>query len=229
MPASLQVAVVIPALNEEEALPLVLRDLPMARLSRVMVVDNGSSDRTAQVAEEAGVEVIREPRRGYGRACQAALAVLSEDPPDIVVILDADHSDHPEELPSLLAPLERNQADLVLGSRVLGVREPGSLPLHARLGNSLATFLIWIRHGRRFTDLGPFRAIRWKALEILQMADSDYGWNVEMQVKAVRLGLRCLEVPVRYRRRLGRSKISGTVRGTLRAGIKILWKACCPL
>jgi glycosyltransferase involved in cell wall biosynthesis len=165
---------------------------------------------------------VHEPRRGYGRACLAGLAALAAAPPDVVVFLDADHSDHPEDLPYLLAPLADGQADLVLGARLVERREAGALPPHVVWGNRLAVSLIRLVCGVRFLDLGPFRAIRWAALVSLEMSDLNYGWNVEMQVKAVRRGLRWVEVPVGYRRRVGTSKISGTVVGTLRAGAKIL-------
>ena len=216
----MKIAVIIPALNEESALPLVLADLPA--VDRVIVVDNGSTDRTAQKAREGGAEVLKEPRRGYGRAVLTGLDALTSNPPDIVVILDADYSDHPDELPLLVGPIEKDEADLVIGSRVLGEAAPGSLPINQRLGNRLATFLIARLFRHRFTDLGPFRAIRYESLKALEMEDTDFGWNVEMQIKAVKSGLRIKEVPVHYRRRIGQSKISGTVRGTLRAGSKIM-------
>jgi glycosyltransferase involved in cell wall biosynthesis len=216
--------VVIPALNEEASLPLVLADLPHPLVRRVVVADNGSADGTAQVAREGGAEVVAASRRGYGSACLAGLAHLRQTgPPGVVVFVDADYSDHPDELPSLVAPILAGEADLVIGSRVLGQREPGALLPQARAGNMAACLLIRLFHGHRFTDLGPFRAIRWEALERLEMADPDFGWTAEMQVKAVRRGLRSVEVPVSYRRRTGVSKITGTVSGTLRAGYKILW------
>jgi glycosyltransferase involved in cell wall biosynthesis len=216
--------VVIPALNEEASLALVLADLPRPPVRRVVVADNASVDATARVAREGGAEVVAAPRRGYGSACLAGLAHLRETgPPDVVVFVDADYSDHPEELPALVAPILAGEADLVIGSRVLGRRERGALLPQARAGNLVACLLIRLFYGHRFTDLGPFRAIRWDALERLGMADPNFGWTAEMQVKAVRRGLRSTEVPVSYRRRLGVSKITGTVSGTLRAGYKILW------
>jgi glycosyltransferase involved in cell wall biosynthesis len=218
------VDVVIPALDEEASLPLVLADLPRPPVRRIVVADNGSADGTARVAREGGAEVVAAPRRGYGSACLAGLAHLRRTgPPEIVVFVDADYSDHPEELPSLIAPILAGEADLVIGSRVLGRRERGALLPQARAGNLVACLLIRLFYGHRFTDLGPFRAIRWEALERLGMADPDFGWTAEMQVKAVRRGLRSTEVPVSYRRRTGVSKITGTVSGTLRAGYKILW------
>lgn len=216
--------VVIPALNEERSLPLVLAGLPRPPVRRVVVADNGSSDATARVAREGGAEVVDAPRRGYGSACLAALDhVRRTGPPDIVVFVDADWSDHPEELPRLIAPIVAGEADLVIGSRILGSREPGALLPQARAGNLIACGLIRLLYGHRFTDLGPFRAVRWDALERLGMSDPNFGWTAEMQVKALRKGLRCAEVPVSYRRRVGVSKITGTVTGTVRAGYKILW------
>jgi len=215
------VDIVIPALNESRALPLVLADLPREGVRQVVVADNGSTDGTAAVASGLGCRVVHEPRRGYGSACLAALAVVaaSAPPPDVVVFLDADHSDHADELPALLLPIARGEADLVVGSRRA---EPGALLPQQRAGNRIASLLIRALYGVRVTDLGPFRAIRWPALETLAMEDRDYGWTAEMQVKAIRRGLRYHEVPVSYRRRVGRSKIAGTWRGTFGAGFKIV-------
>jgi len=216
--------VVIPALNEEVSLPLVLAALPHPPVRRVVVADNGSRDGTARVAREGGAIVVPAERRGYGSACLVGLDWLRRnDPPDVVVFVDADFSDHPDELPRLVAPLLADESDLVIGSRVLGTREPGALLPQARAGNLVACLLIRLLYGHRFTDLGPFRAARWEALKRLGMADPDFGWTAEMQVKALRHGLRVTEVPVSYRRRVGVSKITGTVSGTVRAGYKILW------
>ena len=224
MSKNLTIDVVIPALNEEASLPLVLAQLPRSSVRRIVVADNGSTDATARVAREGGAEVVAAARRGYGSACLTGLAHLRRTgPPDIVAFIDADYSDHPEELPAVAAPILSGVADLVIGSRVLGRRERGALLPQARAGNLVACLLIRIFYGHRFTDLGPFRAIRWDALERIGMADPDFGWTAEMQVKAVRLGLRCAEVPVSYRRRVGVSKITGTITGTVRAGYKILW------
>jgi len=219
-----RIDVVIPALNEEASLPLVLAALPRPPVRRVVVADNGSRDGTARVAREGGAIVVAAERRGYGSACLAGLDHLRRhDPPDVVVFVDADFSDHPDELPRLVAPILAGEADLVIGSRVLGEREPGALLPQARAGNLVACLLIRLLYGHRYTDLGPFRAARWDALERLGMADPNFGWTAEMQVKALRHGLRVAEVPVSYRKRVGVSKITGTIAGTVRAGYKILW------
>lgn len=216
--------VVVPALNEERSLPRVLRDLPDEWIRRVVVVDNGSTDATAQRAASNGAEVVEEPRRGYGSACLAGLDHLSSNPPEIVTFIDADHSDVPEQLPRVTAPLVDDSADLAIGSRTIGRTQRGALTPQARFGNKLACTLIELLYGYRFTDLGPFRAIRWEALQELSMSDPDFGWTVEMQVKAAQRELEVVEVPVTYRRRrVGRSKISGTVKGSVLAGYKILW------
>jgi len=222
----LSVAVIIPALNEEANLPLVLADLASlgdAAPARVIVIDNGSTDRTAEVARAGGAEVVREDRRGYGSACLAGLTHLRLEPPEVVVILDADYSDYPEELPSLTGPVLRGEADMVLGERTTRAL-PGALLPQQRYGNTLACVLIERVTGFRYTDMGPFRAIRWSAMERMAMEDTNYGWNVEMQIKAVTRGLRVREVAVGYRKRPhGRSKIAGSVRGTVKAGVKILY------
>lgn len=216
--------IVIPAFNEERSLPLVLRDLPRPPVRRIVVADNASSDGTGKAARESGAEVVDAPHKGYGSACLAALDHLRRTgPPEVVVFVDADWSDHPEELPRLIAPILAGEVDLVIGSRALGEREPGAMLPQARIGNLIACAMIRLLYGHQFTDLGPFRAIRWDALERLKMGDPDFGWTAEMQVKALRHGLRCTEVPVSYRRRVGVSKITGTVSGTIRAGYKILW------
>lgn len=215
--------VVIPALDEEQALPLVLEELPLDRVRRIVVVDNGSRDRTAEVARTRGAEVVHEPQRGYGAACLAGVRRLAGDPPETVVFIDGDHADFPAELPLVVAPIERGDADMVIGSRTAGGAQVGSLTPQQRLGNAVAcAALRWI-YGARYTDLGPFRAIRWDALRRLGMRDRDYGWTVEMQIRAARAGLRTAEVPVSYRPRIGTSKVSGTLRGTIGASRKILW------
>ena len=216
--------VVIPALNEEASIGRVLGALPSWKHLTVVVCDNGSSDRTMEVARAAGATVLRDVRRGYGQACLTALEEVRRHagPGDIVCFLDADFSDDPSELPEVIAPLEAGVADLVIGSRVLGEREPGALLPQARWGNWLAVHLIRGITGVRFTDLGPFRALRWAALDGLDLQDRAYGWTVEMQLKAAASGLRCVEVPVRYRRRVGRSKVTGTWKGTVLASVTIL-------
>ena len=224
MIAPLIVDALIPALNEEASLPGVLADLQGRGLRRVVVVDNGSTDATAAVARAHGAEVVYCGRRGYGSACLRGMDHLHAQHPDVLVFLDGDGADDPADLAAILAPIEAGTADLVIGSRVLGEAEPGALTLVQRFGNALSTTLMRGLFQARFTDLGPFRAIRWPALMRLQMADPDFGWTVEMQVKAVRAGLRCTEVPAAWRRRrAGASKISGTVKGSTLAGVKILW------
>lgn len=221
------VTVVIPALNEESSLPHVLADLPP--VGRVIVVDNGSTDSTGSVATACGAQVVSESKRGYGSACLRGLAEVrrlveaENSAPEILVFIDADYSDHPDLLPVLVAPIMRNEADFVLGSRLLGERESGAMPPQSVYGNRLACFLMRRLFGASYTDLGPFRAIRYRSLLEIGMTDTNFGWTVEMQIKASRNRLRIQEVPVPYRRRIGTSKISGTLGGTLRAGAKILY------
>ncbi len=219
--------VIIPAFNEERSIGLVLGDIPSALVREVIVCNNASTDATARRAREAGATVVDQPRKGYGSACLRGMEHIRRRPdsaqPDIVVFLDADYSDHPEQLPELIRPIVEEGYDLVIGSRALGERERGSMTVPQVFGNWLATTLLYRLYGYRFTDLGPFRAVRWQRLLELDMRDPDFGWTVEMQVKAARRGLRCTEVPVRYRRRVGVSKVSGTIRGTVLAGYKILW------
>jgi glycosyltransferase involved in cell wall biosynthesis len=189
----------------------------------VVVVDNGSRDRTAEVARAAGAVVVSEPRRGYGSACQAGLAYLRPRPPLAIAFLEADGSDDPADLERVTAPILDGRAELVIGSRVLGGAAPGAMTPVQIWGNRLAVTLLGLLFGARFTDLGPLRAVRWDTLERLDLRDRDYGWTVEMQARAARLGARCLEVPVCRRRRVaGRSKVSGSLRGTLGAGFRIL-------
>ena len=216
-----KISVIIPAYNEEESLPHVLNDLPMDRLHQVIVVDNRSTDRTSEVARENGATVVHERRRGYGQACLSGMDAL--DNPDIVVFLDGDYSDFPEEMGLLVEPILSGEADFIVGSRMLLEESRKALLPQARYGNQLAVFLIRIFFGHRFTDLGPFRAIRYESLQAIGMRDRNFGWTVEMQIKAVQKGLRIREVPVRYRMRIGVSKITGTVSGTLRAGVKIIY------
>ena len=217
----MRVGLIIPARNEAVALRQVLAEIPRELVHEIVVVDNGSTDGTADVAAATGARIVREPVPGYGRACLAGMAAL--DPSvDTVVFMDGDHSDYPEDLPALLAPIEQERADLVIGSRTANAQR-GSLTPQQRFGNWLACALMQARFQVRYTDLGPFRAIRREALERLSMADQAFGWTVEMQAKAALRKLRVVEVPVRYRPRIGRSKISGTLSGTLRAGKAILF------
>lgn len=219
------IVVVIPALNEEGALPGVIARIP-DWVDRIIVVDNGSTDRTAAVARAAGATVIREPSHGYGRACQAGIVAAASDPalePDAVVFLDADGSDFPEQMDRVVDPIVRGSADMVVGSRTRGTLTPGAMTPPQRLGNMLAPALIRWLWGVSYTDLGPFRAIRMASLRSLRMDDNTYGWTVQMQIRAARVGLRVFEVPVDYgRRRAGKSKISGTMRGVAKAATKIL-------
>lgn len=222
-PPLMNAALIIPALNEEASIGPLLDGVPDGVFATVVVADNGSTDRTAREAEARGAVVALEPRRGYGSACLRALEVVPADV-DAVVFMDGDGSDDPREADRLLRPIREGTADLVIGSRVLGQVEPGALHSHQRSGNRLATGLLWMMLGHRYTDLGPYRAIRADSLRELEMTDRGYGWTVEMQIKAVRRGLRITEVPVSRRSRIaGRSKISGSVRGSVAAGCKILW------
>ncbi len=221
MPAPSRISVIIPVFNEQDAIEKVIGDIPSHLPTEIIVVDNGSTDQTAKLAAAMGARIVRENRRGYGSACLAGIAAAND--PDIVVFLDGDYSDHPNEMPDLIAPILEKRADLVIGSRVRGNSEPGALMIQARFGNRLATSLIKILFGVSYTDLGPFRAIRYLALLDLNMRDKTFGWTVEMQVKAAKQALIIQEVPVSYRKRIGVSKITGTLKGTLKAGWKILF------
>lgn len=220
-----KIVVVIPAFNEENSVGNVVRDIPKDWVEEIIVVDNNSSDETAQSARAEGATVLREPKQGYGAACLKGLAYVKEmkDLPEIVVFLDADYSDYPEELPSLVKPIVDSDMDLVIGSRALGKREKGSMTFPQIFGNWLATSLLKLFYGVKFSDLGPFRAIRYSALQEIGMVDTNYGWTVEMQLKAAKLKMKCTEVPVTYRNRIGVSKVSGTVKGAFGAGYKILY------
>ncbi|MBC7651807.1 MAG: glycosyltransferase family 2 protein [Deinococcales bacterium] len=217
------IKVVIPAYNEAESIGLVLHDIP-AFVDEVIVVNNNSSDTTYNAAKLGGATVLNETRKGYGSACLKGLQYIADtNGCDIVVFIDADYSDHPEEMPMLLEPIVSNNMAMVIGSRAMGNREPGSMTPQQVFGNKLAVFLIKMFFKYQFTDLGPFRAITWQALQQINMVDTNYGWTVEMQVKALKLQLVCTEVPVSYRKRtLGVSKVSGTIKGSLMAGYKII-------
>jgi glycosyltransferase involved in cell wall biosynthesis len=220
------VDVIVPALNEADTLPLVLRAIPRSLVRDVYVIDSGSTDATARLAVQGGALLLEEPQRGYGAACLRGVRHVEAlpVPPDVVVFLDADFADDPAELGWLIEPIRARAADLVIGSRILGEREPGSLSLQQRVGNRVAVTMMRVIYGQRYTDLGPFRAIRLPALVALGMHDDGTGWLIEMQVKAAKTGLRVIEVPVSYRRRAGgSSKISSTVKGAVGASYKILY------
>jgi glycosyltransferase involved in cell wall biosynthesis len=224
-PVQAIVDVIIPVFNESESIRHVVQDIPKEIVREIIVVNNGSTDNTPEVARASGATVIDEMSKGYGSACLRGMRHIAEredtQMPDIVVFLDGDYSDYPEEMPKLLAPIEQG-FQMVIGSRALGKRESGAMAPQQIFGNWLATNLIRLFYGVRFTDLGPFRAIRYSDLMALKMEDKTYGWTVEMQVKAARLGMRCTEVAVNYRKRIGVSKITGTIKGTVLAGYKII-------
>lgn len=219
------VDVIIPAFNEARSIGRVIADIPRDAINEVIVVNNGSTDNTAEMARRAGATVLHEPIQGYGKACLTGIAHCQTRamPPDIIVFMDGDYSDYPEEMGDLIKPIVENKADLVIGSRALGDRQKGSMTIQQIFGNWLATSLLKVFFKANFTDLGPFRAIRFTSLIVLGMQDTNYGWTVEMQIKAAKKKLRCTEIPVRYRKRIGVSKVSGTVKGTIMAGYKILY------
>ena len=219
------IKVVIPANNEEQSIGLVVRDIPRHLVSEIVVVNNASTDRTREEAEAAGATVLDEPTPGYGRACLKGINYLKAEGkrPDVLVFLDGDYSDYPEEMELVVAPILNDGVDMVIGSRALGQREGGSMTFPQVFGNWLATTLMRIFYRVRFTDLGPFRAIRFDKLLEINMVDQTYGWTVEMQVKAARHKLKTAEVAVNYKKRIGVSKVSGTIKGTVMAGYKILW------
>lgn len=217
--------VIIPAYNEEKSIAKVIGDIPSQLVRNIVVCNNNSTDKTKEVAKNAGALVVDALQKGYGYACLQGIEFIKSQniKPDIVVFLDGDYSDYPEEMAELVKPILNKGNDLVIGSRALGNLEKGSMTPQQIFGNWLATTLIKMIYKYEFTDLGPFRAIRYDKLIALDMQDEDFGWTVEMQVKAAKYKLTCQEIPVRYRKRIGKSKISGTVKGTLLAGHKILW------
>jgi len=217
--------VIIPAYNEEKSIHRVVEDVPSELVRDIIVCNNASTDNTAKVAESAGATVVHQPTPGYGNACLKGIEFVSEkeSKPDIIVFIDGDYSDYPEQMVGLIEPIQREDVDLVIGSRAMGNLQRGSMTPQQLFGNWLATSLIKLIYNYEFTDLGPFRAIKWRKLVELDMQDRDYGWTVEMQVKAAKLKYKCLEIPVNYRKRIGKSKVSGTIKGTILAGHKILW------
>lgn len=221
MPKASAISVIIPAFNEENSIGHVIGALPQEKLSEIIVVNNACTDNTATVAKSYGARVVEEKRRGYGAACLKGISELND--PNIVVFIDGDYSDYPEELEKLVEPIEAGIADFVVGSRMVLPDSRAALLPQARYGNQLATFLIRLFFGHHYTDLGPFRAIRYSSLKGIGVVDTNYGWTVEMQIKAVKCGLRIMEIPVSYRERIGLSKITGTVSGTFKAGIKIVY------
>jgi len=219
------VDVIIPVYNEEGSIGLVIGDIPKEFVNEVVVVNNLSTDNSVEVAKQAGATVVTQDKRGYGNACLKGIEYVDAKAvkPYILVFLDGDYSDHPEELPALLKPIIEDDYDLVIGSRTTGNQEKGAMLPQAVFGNFLATSLIRLFYGFTFTDLGPFRVIKYESLKSLEMQDTTFGWTAEMQVKALKKGLKCTEVPVSYRKRIGVSKITGTLTGTVKAGYKIIW------
>lgn len=223
---TMKVKVIIPVFNESGSIGHVVRDIPAHLVNEVIVVNNGSTDDTANIASMAGATVLTETEKGYGAACLKGMeyvrAMNDDETPDVIVFLDGDYSDYPEEIEQLLLPIQAGTHDMVIGSRALGMKEKGSMTVQQIFGNWLATRMMRWFFNADYSDLGPFRVIRWTALEKLEMKDRNYGWTVEMQIKAAKKGLRYTEIPVRYRKRIGKSKVSGTVKGTVMAGYKII-------
>lgn len=220
-----KVYVIIPAYNEEDSIAKVIADIPKNTVEEIIVGNNNSKDQTALRAKAAGATVVDAPISGYGNACLAGINYLKNKAQanDIIVFMDGDYSDYPEEIIKIIAPILEDKADLVIGSRALGKKEKGAMTIPQVFGNWLATYLIKLFYGVTFTDLGPFRALTWDHLVKINMQDKTYGWTVEMQIKAAKLKLRCVEVAVTYRKRIGISKVSGTIKGVIFAGYKIIW------
>ena len=218
------IRVIIPALNEEKSIAKVINEIPEKLVKEIIVCDNNSADKTSEEAKKAGATVLLEKEKGYGASCLKGIKYINnlEEKTDIVVFLDGDYSDYPEEMYQLVAPIQNDEADMVIGSRALGIKEKGSLTPQQVFGNWLATRMLKAFYGVHFTDLGPFRAIKLDTLNLLNMQDRNYGWTVEMQIKAAKQKIRSIEVPVSYRQRIGFSKVSGTVKGTFMAGYKII-------
>ncbi|MCB0505589.1 MAG: glycosyltransferase family 2 protein [Cyclobacteriaceae bacterium] len=218
------IRVIIPALNEEKSIAKVINEIPEKLVKEIIVCDNNSADKTSEEAKKAGATVLLEKEKGYGASCLKGINYINnlEEKTDIVVFLDGDYSDYPEEMYQLVAPIQNDEADMVIGSRALGIKEKGSLTPQQVFGNWLATKMLKAFYGVHFTDLGPFRAIKLDTLNLLNMQDRNYGWTVEMQIKAAKQKIRSIEVPVSYRQRIGFSKVSGTVKGTFMAGYKII-------
>jgi glycosyltransferase involved in cell wall biosynthesis len=214
--------VLIPALNEEKSIGSVIDDIPRDIVKEIVVIDNGSTDNTSGVVRDHGATALYESTKGYGHALMKGIDHIASKKPDILVFLDGDYSDFPAEIPDVIRPILEQGVDMVIGSRVLGEHEKGALLPQARFGNWLSTFLIRLFWGYRFTDLGPFRAIRYDKFLALDMKELAYGWTVEMQIKAAKMKYKCTEVPVKYRRRIGTSKVTGTISGSVKAGIGIL-------
>lgn len=217
-----KVVVIIPAFNEEVSLPSVIKDIP-SFVDEIVVTDNGSTDNTFEVAKRCGATVLKESEKGYGAACLKAIDYIKDKSYDIVVFLDGDYSDFPEEMKLVIEPIINNDYDLVIGSRMIGKREKGAMLPQALFGNWLSAFLIKLFWNYKFTDLGPFRAIKYSSLIKLNMQDRNFGWTVEMQIKAAKQKLKTTEVPVSYRKRIGKSKVTGTLSGTVKASLKILY------
>lgn len=222
---SMLIDVIIPAYNEEKSIAKVIQDIPEGLVRNVVVCNNNSTDNTKVVAQSAGAIVVDQSQKGYGIACLTAMDYIAklETQPDIIVFIDGDYSDYPQEMPQLISPITNEGMDLVIGSRALGDMERGAMTPQQVFGNWLATNLIKMIYGYEFTDLGPFRAVRYDKLMEIDMKDQDFGWTVEMQVKAAKMKMKCTEVAASYKKRIGVSKVSGTVKGTFMAGYKILW------